>query len=175
MTTITISGTPGSGKSTVARKLRNKLDLEYVYSGMIFRDMAKKHDMTLSEFGDYCEKNPEIDKELDKKQLNILKKDNIIVEGRLAGWLTYQNEISAFKIMLDADIDTRAKRIVKREGGNVKQRKKEMINREKSEAKRYKNYYSIDITDKSIYDLVIDTSDKPPDEIVEIILQNLDE
>ena len=48
-----------------------------------------------------------------------------------------------------------------------------MVEREKSEAKRYREYYGIDIDDESIYDLVIDTSDKSPDEIVNIILSSL--
>ena len=76
--------------------------------------------------------------------------------------------------MLDADLETRAKRIVKREEGDVKKREKEILNREKSEANRYKNYYNIDLKDTSIYDLVIDSTDKTPEEIVEIILGKID-
>ena len=47
MVTITISGTPGSGKTTVAMLLEKKLELKYVYSGMIFREQADKHNMSL--------------------------------------------------------------------------------------------------------------------------------
>jgi len=57
MTVITISGKPGSGKSTVANLLHEKLRIPYVYSGMIFRESAKEHNMSLEEFGKYCEKN----------------------------------------------------------------------------------------------------------------------
>lgn len=173
MVTITISGTPGSGKSTVAEILKQKLDFEYVYSGMIFRKLAEEHHMSLSEFGKYCEKNPKIDKKLDEKQIQFLKKDDIIVEGRLAGWLAYKNSISALKVMLDADVETRAKRIVKREQGDINKKKEEMLIREESERKRYKKYYNIDIKDKSIYDIVINTADKTPEEIVEIILKKM--
>jgi cytidylate kinase len=74
MVTITISGTPGSGKSTVAILLEKKLGIKYVYSGMIFRDLAKKHKMSLEDFGRFCEKNPSVDKELDDQQLRILQK-----------------------------------------------------------------------------------------------------
>ena len=173
MVTITISGTPGSGKSTVAQLLEEKLGMQYVYSGIIFREMAKKYKMTLAEFGKYCEGNSKVDKELDNRQLEILKKGNIILEGRLAGWLAHLNNISAFKIAIVTDIDTRAKRIVNRERGDIEKRKKEIIEREKSEAARYKNYYGIDLADMSIYDLVIDSGDKSPEEIVEIIIDEL--
>jgi cytidylate kinase len=174
MVTITISGTPGSGKTTVAMLLEKALCLKYVYSGMIFRELAKKYKMSLEEFGAYCEDHKEIDIELDEKQIKILKKGNVILEGRLAGWLAYRNNIAAFKVSIDADIDTRAKRIVNREEGDLEKRKKEIIAREKSEEKRYKTYYKIDIKDKSIYDIIIDSSDKTPEEIVDIIIKKLD-
>ncbi len=173
MVTITIGGTPGSGKSTVAILLEKKLGIRYVYSGMIFRELAEEHNMTLEEFGKYCEQNSEIDKELDERQLEIMKKGDVILEGRLAGWLAHQNNIPAFKVALHTDLETRAKRIVKREKGSVEQRKKEILERERSEAVRYKNYYNIDLNDKSIYDLVIDSGNKTPEEIVEIIIKKI--
>jgi len=174
MTKITISGTPGSGKSTIAKLLEKKLKLNYIYSGQIFRELAEKHNMSLEEFGSYCEKNPDIYKELDEKQVEILKtKDDIILEGRLAGWLAYKNKISAKKVFLDADINIRTKRIIKREKGNFEDRKKEIIKREKSEKKRYKNYYNIDLDDKSIYDIIVKTDEKNAEEITNIIISKL--
>ena len=173
MVTITISGFPGSGTTTVAQLLEKKTKMKYVYSGDIFRKMAKKYNMSLEEFGKYCEKHRKIDEDLDKNQLEILQKGNVIMEGRIAGWIAYQNKIPAIKVLLTADIKTRAKRIVKREKGDVQKRKQEIITREKSEAVRYKNYYNIDIGDTSIYDLVIDSSNKTPEEIVSIIISTI--
>jgi cytidylate kinase len=174
MVTITISGTPGSGKSTVAQILEKKLGLRYVYSGILFRHLAKKHKMSLEEFGKYCETHREVDQELDDAQLEILRKGNVIVEGRLAGWLAYRHNIPAVKIVIDTDLETRAKRIVKREKGTIEQRKREMRNREKSEALRYKNYYNIDLKDTSIYNLVIDSTNKTAEEIADVILKYIE-
>jgi predicted cytidylate kinase len=173
MITITISGTPGSGKSTVGRLLSEKTGLKYVYSGDIFRKTAKKYNMSLEEFGSYCETHKEVDKELDDYQLEILRNGNVIIEGRITGWIAYRNNIPALKVILDADIETRAGRIVNRESGDVEKRKQEMLNREKSEALRYKKYYNIDLKDTSIYDLVIDSADKTPDEIVDLVTQKI--
>jgi predicted cytidylate kinase len=174
MATITISGLPGTGKTTVARLLEKRLGLRYVYSGEIFREMAKKHKMSLEEFGEYCETHRQIDEELDQYQLDILRKGNVIVEGRISGWLAYQNNIPALKVLLDADISVRSGRIVKREQGDVEKRKKEILKREKSEATRYKKYYDIDVGDTSIYDVIIDASVKTPEEIMEIIVEHLE-
>jgi cytidylate kinase len=173
MTTITISGLPGTGKTTVAILLENRLGLRYVYSGEIFREMAQKQGMSLEEFGVYCEKHREIDEELDRFQLEVLRKGNVILEGRISGWLAHQNNIPAVKVLLEANIDVRSGRIVKREQGDREERKKEILKREKSEATRYKKYYNIDIYDTSIYDVIIDVSKKTPEEITEIILQHL--
>lgn len=173
MTTITISGTPGSGKTTVAQLLSKKTNIPYIYSGKIFRNYAKKYNMSLEAFGKYCEQHPEIDKKLDDNQLKILQKGNIILEGRIAGWIAHRNNIPSKKIFLDADLTTRTKRLIKREQGTIKQRQKEIIAREQSEKQRYQQYYNINLADHSIYDLIIDTSDKTPEEIVAIILNHL--
>lgn len=173
MVTITISGAPGSGKSTVAELLEKKIGIKRIYSGMIFRETAEKYKMSLEEFGKFCEGNSSVDKELDDRQLEILKKGDVILEGRLAGWLAHLNKIPALKIIIDTDIETRAKRIVNREAGRVEKRKKEIIKREKSEISRYKKYYGIDLKDTSIYDVVIDSGDKTPEEIVYIILEKI--
>lgn len=173
MTIITISGLPGAGTTTIAKLLEKKLGLKYVYSGDIFRKMAKKYNMSLEEFGNYCERHKEVDEQLDKYQLEILQKGNAIVEGRIAGWLAHRNHITSTKVLLEADLETRAGRIVKREKGDIEKRKKEILKRENSEATRYKKYYNIDLDDTSIYDLVIDSSDKKPDEIVDIIIKEI--
>ena len=175
MVTITISGTPGSGKSTVARILSEKLALSYVYSGEIFRRTAEKYNMSLELFGNYCEEHEEIDRELDDYQLKILKKGGVVLEGRMAGWLAHKHKIQAFKVMLIADIDIRVQRIVNRENGDLQKRKIELQKRQRSEKKRYSTYYNIDIKDTSIYDLVIDSSDKTPEEIVKIIIDKIHE
>ena len=173
MAVITISGTPGSGKSTVAELLEEKTGIKYIYSGEIFRYLAEEHNMTLEEFGKYAEANSDIDKKLDEKQVEILKMGDVILEGRLSGWLAHINKIPALKVSINASLDIRASRVVNREEGSIEQRKKEIIKRERSEETRYKNYYNIDLKDTSIYDLVIDSGDKTPEEIADIILEKL--
>lgn len=173
MVTVTISGAPGTGTTTVSRLLQKKLGVPYVYAGELFRKEAEKHGMTLEEFGRYCEKHPEVDKQLDEYQRVLLRKGNLILEGRLAGWIAYLNNIPATKVLLIADKETRVERIVKREGGSKEEKAEKMRKRERSEAVRYKKYYNVDINDLSIYDLVVDTTKKTPEEIVTLILKHI--
>ncbi|PKK86399.1 MAG: cytidylate kinase [Thermoplasmata archaeon HGW-Thermoplasmata-1] len=173
MVILTIGGPPGSGTTTACKLLEQRLRIPYVYAGGIFRDMAEERGMCLAEFGAYCERNPDIDKELDARQLEILKHGGVVLEGRLSGWIASRNGIAAFKVWMDADLDVRAKRIVNREGGDVNSRMAEMLAREASERKRYSEYYGIDLADISMYDLVVDTGDKTPDEIVDLVIKSL--
>lgn len=173
MTVVTISGLPGTGKSTVAQLLQKHLNLPYVYSGEIFRQLAKKHGMSLERFGSFCEEHPEVDRELDDYQIKVLKQGNVLLEGRIAGFLAVRNKVPAFKVLLTADLKTRVERIMKREDGDYVQRCQEIVTREACEAARYKKYYGIDVADSSIYDLIVDTVGLSPEEIVERITVRL--
>ena len=58
---ITISGPPGSGKSTLSRLLSVKLGLQLVSMGEIFRKCAEDRCMSLTEFGLLAKSNRKID------------------------------------------------------------------------------------------------------------------
>lgn len=173
--TITVGGLPGSGTTTACRRLKELLGLDYVYAGQIFRDLANEHGMNLAAFGRYCEDHPEVDRVLDARQLEVLRRGGCIVEGRLSGWIAVENDVPALTVWLWAPVDERAKRITRREGGDPKERRFEMLEREFSEAKRYKTFYGMDIDDQSFYDLVIKTQELTPEEVVDGILAALEE
>lgn len=163
---ITISGPPGSGKSTLSKILSARLEMELVSMGDIFRKLAQERCMSLEEFGLLAKCKDNIDRELDEAQKRIAKeKDNIILEGRLSGFLLDAD----LKVWLKAPIELRAKRIAQRECKSVSCSMAETSEREACERERYMNYYNIDIKDLSVYDLVIDSSKWGPEEISEIV------
>lgn len=155
---ITVSGLPGSGTTTLSRLLAEYYELELVSSGEIFRRMAKERGMSLSEFGALAEKDPSIDLDIDKNQKSIIHtQDNLILESRLAGHMA-EGVPNVLKIWIKAPLLTRVKRIQRREKSvSFDEELEKTVEREKSEALRYKNYYKIDISDLSIYDIVIDS------------------
>lgn len=152
---LTISGLPGSGTTTVGKLLAEHYAVDIISAGDVFRGLAKERGMTLAEFGRLAESDPSIDIEIDKRQSDIANSsDNLILEGRLAG----QMAKNALKIWIKAPLEVRVKRIVSREGSSFEVRMQETVEREASEAVRYKEIHSIDINDLSVYDLVVDSS-----------------
>lgn len=150
---ITISGPPGSGTTSLAQYLADRHGYELVSAGEVFRTLAHERGMDLASFGKLAEKDPTVDRTIDERQKTIGEsRDNIILEGRLAGWMV---ENADLKIWVSASYRCRAERIADREGIDVSTAEALTIERETCETGRYRTYYQIDIKDLSVYDLVI--------------------
>ena len=171
---ITISGKAGSGKSTVARLLSEKLKLKHYSIGDLMRAMAIEKGMTLLELNKLAEKDTSIDFELDNKLKELGKtKDNFVVDGRLTAFFIRNAKL---KVFLDANDEVRAERILmeKRQyekTKNLKETISSIKKRENSEMKRYKKYYSVNYFDKKLYDLVIDTTNLTSSQVINKIIE----
>lgn len=154
MVVISISGLHGAGKTTVAKYLAQKFKLQYVGAGDVFRKMAAERGMTLEEFSRYAERHPEIDTMIDRRTVREARGKKVLVDARLGGWMVKKADL---KILLTAPLKTRAERIARREKRDYDEVLKETITRERSEAKRFKKLYGIDVNDHSVFDLVLNT------------------
>jgi predicted cytidylate kinase len=172
---IAISGLHGTGKSTVAKLVADKLGILYYSTGQAFRDLAKEHNMSLEEFTNYVEKHPDIDKELDDKVLEIAKKDSIIIDSQLSAHIL--KSIANYRIQLNCPLEVRVKRMANRDQTSYEEKLKETNLREKSELERFKRLYNIDLSDREsieeFFDLIIDTEHLTVEEIVDKILTEL--
>lgn len=174
---VTISGTAGSGKSTVAKILAKKLNLRHFSTGDFMREIAKERNLSLEDLGRIAEGDRSIDKALDQKQIRLNKtEDNFIIDGRLS----FHFIPKSIKIFLDADLKTRAQRIWKdikiknlrkeERAENLREIIDQIKTREKSETIRYQKYYQIDPYDKSHYDLVLDATHSTAEQIADQII-----
>jgi len=163
---ITISGAPGSGKSTIAKKLAEKLDWQRYYIGGLRREAAKKRGMTLAEYNKLGETDPSTDLEVDRYQEELGKThNNIIVEGRTS-WHFIPHSL---KIYIDVDLKIGAQRIFKElqddksrnENNNLHTLDsviKNLQERIQCDKRRYKKYFKIDVYNTKNYDFILDTS-----------------
>lgn len=163
---ITITGEPGSGKSTIGKELAQKLGYKRYYIGQLRRDAAKKRGMTLAQYNTYGEEHPETDHEVDDYQKKLGKdEDNFVIEGRTS-WFLIPHSV---KLYIGVDARVGAERVLsdlqesdaRNEDShlnNVEDVIKSHQRRMKSDRYRYKKYYNIDCCDTSQFDLVIDTT-----------------
>ncbi len=171
---ITISGPPGSGKTTACSKLSEVLGLDAVVFGKIFRELAAEKNLSLGELGAIAENDPSIDRMIDSRILEIARAHpDIILESRLSAYMLSRHSIPAFRILLEASPEVRMARVGVREGESLEEATAKTVERQQSEAKRYMKYYGIDINDRSVYDLVVNTDNMTPDQVIELILEKV--
>ncbi|MBU2576742.1 MAG: cytidylate kinase family protein [Nanoarchaeota archaeon] len=172
---ITVSGIVGSGKSTIAKMLAEKLGIEYFSVGKIMRDMAVERGLTMQEFTEVAKGDKEIDFELDNRQKALNSSGgNFVMDSRLG----FHFISDSFKVFLKVDLSEAAKRIhgSAREGEKyfgVEEALEYLEKRILAEKIRYKQCYDIDFPCEEKFDLVIDTTKKNPEEIVKEILSSV--
>lgn len=168
---VAVAGAPGTGTTTLCRLLSPVLSLPHVYAGQVFRAMAKERGMDLVQFGEYAEQHPEVDRELDNRMIQVAKAGGVILEGRMVAWQVHEAQTTGIKVLLEAPEQTRAARVAHREGlADMEAVMRENRHREASEAKRYREFYGFDPNDPRHYDLVIETGDKGPELVRDIVL-----
>lgn len=174
---ISISGLPGSGKSTVAKMLSEKLGWERIYMGGIMRQMADKKGVSILELMKQAETDGSIDEDVDNYVSDLGKtKDNFIIESRTA----FHFIPDSLKVYLKVDPGEGAKRIFKDLGkadrkeedraNNPVQLAKFLAERVAIDQERYQKYYGIDFQNENNYDLVINSTNLTPEDVMEKIM-----
>ena len=77
---VVVSGPPGSGKTTLAKKISEKYNYEYVSTGAIFREIARTLNVDVVTLNKMAEKELGIDIKVDSKILDYLARDRIVIE-----------------------------------------------------------------------------------------------
>ena len=164
---ITISGKPGSGKSSTAQQLSKLLGYHRYYSGAIVREIATRRGVSLGELNKIAETETAIDEEIDGAIKKLVNQDQIIVDARLGfHWIP-----QSFKVFLELDVDVAAARIFHDIDSRMKSAEyainvvdveQGIRERMDSERRRYENLYGINPYHQSHFDLIIDTAQNNP-------------
>jgi cytidylate kinase len=180
---ITITGNLGSGKSSVAKILKEN-GYEIVSTGNIFRQLAMEKGLSVEEFNKQVNDaasrgDRSVDKMIDDTTTKIGKeRDHIVFDSRLA----WNFAPESFKVFVITDIDEASRRVfndsLRANSESYESQeacKKALINRQKLETVRYKEIYDIDYYDMSNYNLIIESTSAAPSEIAREILDRLDD
>lgn len=170
---ITISGKPGSGKSSTADKVAELLGYTRHSSGDLVRSVLKENHMTLEQYNAQAETNHNLDAQVDEKLRALREQKDIVVDSRLGFyWIP-----ESFKVYLDLDLDIATARIFKDAVSNSmrsavgtsahsltdvsRQVRERMLN----EQSRFRQLYGVDPYDKRHFDFIIDTSRQNPQSV----------
>jgi len=178
---ITLAGNLGSGKSSTAKRLADILNYEHYSTGDFMRAIADERGISLIELGSLAEIDRSIDEELDNKNKEVGKKDNVVIDSRLGFYFIPKS----FKVFLKLDPNISAERILKDKQTNPNRQNesnqdfdtkdgimKNIKIRQESERKRYEELYGIaNYTDPLNFDLIIDTSLLPLEGVVDKIIE----
>ena len=169
---IAISSKSGCGNTTVSTLLSKKLG--YPIINFTFRQMAEERGVDFWTFCRMAEDDYDIDRELDRRQVEMaMKEKNCILASRLAVWMLKDADL---KVYLTASAETRARRVQMREGGTLEERMRETEGRDMKDSNRYKIVYGIDNSHpEDVADLIIDTDERNPEQIVRLILEKIGE
>ncbi|MDR2257704.1 MAG: AAA family ATPase [Treponema sp.] len=163
---IAVSGKSGCGNTTVSKIVADTLGLEFI--NFTFRSLARERNMDLKEVLVLAAEDDSWDREVDSRQIVLARQSGGCVLGsRLAIWMLEEADL---KVYLKARPETRAKRIKKREGGNLESVAAFTAERDRQDHERYLRIYNIDNDNCSFADLVIDTDNLNPMEIAARII-----
>jgi predicted cytidylate kinase len=179
MAIITIGGNPGSGKTTLARKLAATLGYEELYVGGIFRDIAKERGMTVEQFSEEVKKDPALERSIDDRQKKLMQeKDNLIIQGRVAWFFAQGNQHKVINLFLATDHTIGAQRVAERKedaAKSIEEIARATAERIRHDQERYQALYNItDYLDPTHYDIILDTSHLTEDEVFQNVLRELD-
>lgn len=165
---VAISGKSGCGNTTVSTLLAEKLGVKLI--NYTFRQLAAEKGLTLAQVIENAKTDDSYDIFVDNHQVELAKAEPCVLGSRLAIWMLKEADL---KVYLFASDETRAKRILNREGGDLQKIKDFTAMRDSEDTRRYKKIYNIDNNDYAFSDLIIDTANYNPEQIVELIVVEL--
>jgi cytidylate kinase len=167
---ITLSGKPGSGKSSTADKVAEMLNYTRYSSGDMVRQLLQRHHLTLAQYNERAKKDHALDDEVDNMLRDLRSSQDIVVDSRLGFyWIP-----ESFKVYLDLDLEVATARIYKDAVSNTNRSgsgegtaslievSRQVKARMQNEQQRFKDLYHVDPYSLSHFDLIIDTSRHSP-------------
>ncbi len=157
---ITITGLPGSGKTSVGKILAKKLHIKFFSIGNMVREYAKKNNILLMEMEKQIKNNKSMNIKIDNEQKKLVNKyKNFIIDSRIGAAIFKK---AGYRIYLHASLKKRAERIAKREKKSFKQALHETRIRERDELQQYRKHYNIDYRNRRYYNIILNTENLTP-------------
>jgi len=177
---ITISGKPGSGKSSTADKVAELLSYTRYSAGDIVRKVVRKQKISLEEFNRRAQEDHEMDDMIDEELRNLRTEKDIVVDSRLGFyWIP-----ESFKVYLDLDDDVAIARIYNdvvsnnardteaSSSASLHEVDRMVRERMDNERRRFMGMYGTDPYNTKNFDLIVNTSRHSPQTVALTVFDN---
>lgn len=170
---ICVAGLTACGKSTVARRLAKKYELNYVSGGTVLKELAIKAGYRAKDKGwwetregmRFLEERLRVskfDKQIDANLLELAEQGNVVLDSWTMPWLSRKG----FKIWLEVSTEERAKRLANRDGINMKKAAQVIKDKDGKTKLIYEHLYGFKLgEDYSPFDLILDSEQLTSDEV----------
>lgn len=173
---IAISGRIGSGTSTLAKTLVQKLGWPLRDASQIFRDVTAHMGLNLEVDINQAigNRNDQIDREVDQKTLEVLNtNNNTVITSKLSGFLSRDIK-HALRVLITCPEEERVRRYAASRGYSADKAKQLLILREKMDQEKWERLYGRqDFFDPANFHLMIDSGRLRVKEEVELVLRHL--
>ena len=165
---VTIAGSPGSGKSTVVKKVAEALGYRMISTGDLRGRVAQERGMTIEELNAL---NEEWTHRIIDDQVKKIgeTEDNIVFDS----WLAWHLIPNSTKVFLKVSPEVGAQRVFGHQRPDEKHQdtvegvQQMLQHRLKEWSGQIKEIYGVDFLDEKNYDFVLDTSDLSIQEVIE--------
>ncbi len=157
--------------------LSERTGFQYISTGQIQRKLAQEMGVDTLEMNRLADTDPDIDKKIDG--IFIALKDDpgqYVVDSRMAWFFLPQS----FKVYLKADTAVAADRILHDPNRNSEayadreEARQKILARKASENARFLAKYGADCSDRANFDLVVDTTERRPEDVFALIIKGLE-
>ena len=174
---LCICGLAGSGKSTLARRVAERYQLRYYSGGDALMALALEQGYSPLERGwweskeglSFLEKrgkDPRFDEAIDRKQLEMAEKGNVVFDSWTMPWLLKKG----FKIWLEASSEKRAQRIAGRDRISFEEALEALNQKEKQTRAIYRKMYGFGLgEDFEPFNFVLDTETLNAEEVFQVL------
>ena len=175
---ICISGLSGTGKSTIGRELAKQYGLRYVSGGEALREKARELGYSPSgpgwwegpegmRFMEERLRDPRFDREVDEWLIRLAGEGGVVIDSWTIAWLL--KDARCLKVCLYGSEEVRAKRVAGRDGVPIEEALRALREKEERTKLIYERIYGFNLRDLSPFDLIVDTDNLGPEEVVRAI------
>lgn len=174
---IVISGWPAVGKTTIAESIAKDFNLKLCNGGDILKMMAFERGYSSSLNHDWWDteealifmnernSDPNFDKEVDNRLIEIVKDGNVVVTSYTLPWIAD----ATINFWLQGSVGNRAKRMAMRDNISVSEAKKIVLRRDNENKLIYKKIYNFDFGERlDVFDFAFNTDLLSLDTLVDL-------